>query len=76
MRPEGTWISPPFGFGTLGNELRGEDKNPATRQYQFSEEEKKRYAEDPAYHLAFRQNIEAEINTSGYPSRVVVGKDD
>lgn len=64
MRPEGTWISPPFGFGTLTYELRQDVSDPSTRQYKFSEEEKARYANDPDYHLRFRRKIEAEINTS------------
>ncbi|KAF2708013.1 FAD/NAD(P)-binding domain-containing protein [Pleomassaria siparia CBS 279.74] len=59
-----TWISPPFGAGALTNDLqKGEDVNPGQRQYKFSEEEKKRFAEDPAYHLDFRKRIEAEINS-------------
>lgn len=69
MRPEGTWISPPFGFGVLRNELRPTD-DPSTRQYHFSEEEKRRHAEDPAALLQFRRNLEAEINISQY-SKVI-----
>lgn len=65
MRPEGTWISPPFGFGVLKNELSPTD-DPSTRQYHFSEEEKRRHAEDPAFLLQFRRNLEAEINISQY----------
>ncbi|OAG43817.1 hypothetical protein AYO21_02044 [Fonsecaea monophora] len=64
MRPEGTWISPPFGFGTLGDEFRREDNDPSSRQYTFSEEQKKFYADHPDEHLRLRRKIEAEINIS------------
>ncbi|KAF2815739.1 FAD/NAD(P)-binding domain-containing protein [Mytilinidion resinicola] len=57
-----TWISPPFGAGALDDVHKGEDVNPGQRQYTFSEAEKKRFAEDPEYHLSFRKSIEAEIN--------------
>ncbi|KAF2492447.1 FAD/NAD(P)-binding domain-containing protein [Lophium mytilinum] len=57
-----TWISPPFGAGALDDVHKGEDVNPGQRQYTFSEAEKKRFAEDPDYHLSFRKSIEAEIN--------------
>jgi cation diffusion facilitator CzcD-associated flavoprotein CzcO len=60
-----TWISPPFGGGVLESDLRKNkpDNQPGERQYTFSEEEKKRFAEDPEYHLNFRKRIEAEINS-------------
>jgi hypothetical protein len=64
MRPEGTWISPPFGFGTLGDEFKKEDNDPSTRQYTFSQEQKKFYADHPDEHLRLRRKIEAEINIS------------
>ncbi|KAL4747783.1 hypothetical protein BDW72DRAFT_196433 [Aspergillus terricola var. indicus] len=58
-----TWISPPFGATALTKDLRrGEDSDPGNRQYKFTEEDKKRFREDPNYHLAFRKGIEAEIN--------------
>lgn len=58
-----TWISAPFGSGTLANDLRkGSDEDPGHRQYKFTEEDKKRFREDPEYHLLFRKKIEAEIN--------------
>lgn len=31
-------------------------------QFSFTEEQKKRYREDPAYHLAFRKKLEASLN--------------
>ncbi|KAF2790613.1 FAD/NAD(P)-binding domain-containing protein [Melanomma pulvis-pyrius CBS 109.77] len=59
-----TWISPPFGAGALTNDLqKGEEVNPGQRQYDFTEADKKRFAEDPEYHLDFRKRIEAEINS-------------
>ncbi|KAF2186725.1 FAD/NAD(P)-binding domain-containing protein [Zopfia rhizophila CBS 207.26] len=58
-----TWISPPFGAGALTNDLqKGQDVNPGQRQYDFTEADKKKFAEDPEYHLDFRKRIEAEIN--------------
>lgn len=58
-----TWISPPFGAGALANDLqKGAEVDPGQRQYTFSDEDKKKFAEDPAYHLDFRKRIEAEIN--------------
>jgi cation diffusion facilitator CzcD-associated flavoprotein CzcO len=59
-----TWISPPFGAGALHTDLeKGADVDPGQRQYTFSEEEKKRFRDDPEYHLDFRKRIEAEINS-------------
>lgn len=58
-----TWISPPFGAGALASDLtKGQDVDPGHRQYKFTEEDKKRFREDPEYHLDFRKRIEAEIN--------------
>ncbi|KAL3477263.1 hypothetical protein BJX99DRAFT_257520 [Aspergillus californicus] len=58
-----TWISPPFGATALTEDLRkGVDADPGHRQYEFTESDKKRFREDPAYHLSFRKGIEAEIN--------------
>jgi cation diffusion facilitator CzcD-associated flavoprotein CzcO len=57
-----TYISPPFGTGALTSALGQELSNDAsTRQYKFTEEQKKRFRDDPAYHLQFRKTIEAEI---------------
>ncbi|KAF2119710.1 hypothetical protein BDV96DRAFT_610597 [Lophiotrema nucula] len=59
-----TWISPPFGAGALTNDLqKGQDVQPGQRQYDFTEADKKKFAEDPEYHLDFRKRIEAEINS-------------
>jgi cation diffusion facilitator CzcD-associated flavoprotein CzcO len=58
-----TWVSPPFGATALTKDLRrGVDSDPGRRQYAFTEEDKRRFREDPEYHLAFRKGIEAEIN--------------
>jgi cation diffusion facilitator CzcD-associated flavoprotein CzcO len=58
-----TWISPPFGAGALQTDLqKGADVDPGHRQYKFTEADKKRFREDPQYHLDFRKRIEAEIN--------------
>lgn len=58
-----TWISAPFGANTLTNDLKkGEEGDVGNRQYKFTEEDKKRFREDPEYHLLFRKKIEAEIN--------------
>ncbi|KAL5340903.1 hypothetical protein BJX70DRAFT_359899 [Aspergillus crustosus] len=58
-----TWVSPPFGATALTQDLRGGvDDEPGRRQYEFTEEDKRKFKEDPEYHLAFRKGIEAEIN--------------
>ena len=58
-----TWISPPFGAGALQTDLqKGAEVDPGHRQYKFTEQDKKRFKEDPQYHLDFRKRIEAEIN--------------
>ncbi|KAL4937893.1 hypothetical protein BDV06DRAFT_226521 [Aspergillus oleicola] len=60
-----TWISPPFGATALTNlkDLgHDEDSDPGHRQYKFTDEDKKRFREDPDYHLAFRKGIESEVN--------------
>lgn len=60
-----TWISPPFGGGVLETDLRQGDPGdqPGHRQYTFTEADKQRFRDDPAYHLDFRKRIEAEINS-------------
>ncbi|KAL4890667.1 hypothetical protein BDV59DRAFT_204147 [Aspergillus ambiguus] len=57
-----TWISPPFGAGALAQVTQGKDTDPGNRQYTFTEEDKKRFREDPDFHLTFRKSIEAEVN--------------
>lgn len=42
--------------------MPGAEVNPGHRQYTFTEEDKERFRNDPAYHLQFRKGIEAEIN--------------
>lgn len=60
-----TWISPPFGGGVLESDLRKGDTGdqPGERQYTFTDDDKKKFANDPEYHLWFRKRIEAEINS-------------
>ncbi|KAH8655197.1 hypothetical protein BX600DRAFT_385523 [Xylariales sp. PMI_506] len=65
-----TWISPPFGGGVLESDLRGKSDDeethggkPGTRQYTFTDADKKRFRDDPEYFLDFRKRIEAEINS-------------
>ncbi|KAF7551343.1 hypothetical protein G7Z17_g5103 [Cylindrodendrum hubeiense] len=58
-----TWISPPFGNSTLESLKDDPNDQPGKRQYTFTEEEKQRFRDDPAYHLKFRKGIEAEINS-------------
>lgn len=58
-----TWISPPFGGNALLEEVHKSDDQPSQRQYKFTDEDKKKFAEDPAHFLDFRQKIEAEINS-------------
>lgn len=60
-----TWISPPFGGGVLEADLKKGDTTdqPGNRQYTFTEEDKKKFRDDPDYHLDFRKRIEAEINS-------------
>lgn len=57
-----TWISPPFGAGALTTVKKGQDEDLGQRQYEFTEEDKKKFREDPEFHLKFRKGIEAEIN--------------
>ncbi|KIW99575.1 uncharacterized protein Z518_11314 [Rhinocladiella mackenziei CBS 650.93] len=54
-----TWISGPFGAGPMASDL----SNEATVQYNFTEEDRKRFREDTAYHLDFRKRTESEFNT-------------
>lgn len=65
-----TWISPALG-GSVAlkfqdemshSEAAGSNAN-KHEQFTFSEEEKKRFRDDPKYHLMFRKKIEAEFNT-------------
>ena len=58
-----TWVSPPFGGGTLEKFLtKGAPVPPGQRQYNFTEADKKKFNEDANFHLQFRKEIEAEIN--------------
>jgi hypothetical protein len=48
--------------GALEGLRKGKPVDPGQRQYQFTEEDKKRFREDPDFYLRFRREIEAEIN--------------
>lgn len=65
-----TWISPALGgsvalqfqdeVGHEGADAKAENKH---EQFTFTEEEKKKFRQDPEFHLKFRKRIEAEFNT-------------
>jgi cation diffusion facilitator CzcD-associated flavoprotein CzcO len=58
-----TWVSPPFGAGVMEKHLtQGAPVSASQRQYNFTEADRKRFRDDPSYHLEFRKEIEAEIN--------------
>jgi hypothetical protein len=67
-----TWISPAIGGAASAqfqndHEANGDNQNGTKHsgnhgQFTFSEEEKKQFKDDPAYHLEFRRRIEAEVN--------------
>ncbi|KAH8691878.1 hypothetical protein BGW36DRAFT_431121 [Talaromyces proteolyticus] len=57
-----TWISPPFGGDVLKDDIKGGQENTASRQYVFTEEDKRKFREDPNFLLNLRQKIEAEVN--------------
>lgn len=59
-----TWISPPFGGGALTklHDSTGSEVDPGQRQYEFTDADKKKFKDQPDFHLQFRKEIEAEIN--------------
>lgn len=61
-----TWISPPVGGEVLQVEKskEGDDKHVQTvaAQYYYTEDEKKRFREDPQHHLEYRQGLEGAAN--------------
>lgn len=59
-----TWISPAVGADTLAEERSsgGGDAPPNMAQYYFSDQEKKKFREDPEYHLSFRKKLEGAVN--------------
>ena len=59
-----TWITPAIG-GKVSSQFQGEeslDGSSGHQQFTFSDEQKKRFLQDPEYHLQFRKRIEAEVN--------------
>ncbi len=57
-----TWISQPFGISHLENNAPDKQKVVPGTQYFYSEEEKKRFREDPEYHLKYRRDLEIMLN--------------
>jgi cation diffusion facilitator CzcD-associated flavoprotein CzcO len=55
-----TWISPPISE-LLGSSTTNDETTPAGPQI-YTEEEKRRFREDPEYHLQYRQKMESELN--------------
>lgn len=63
-----TWISPPVGESLLDEQkasatkMDGETSQPNGKQYYYTEEDKKRFREDPEYLLKYRKNLEGSVN--------------
>lgn len=57
-----TWITPAIGGQASSQFRNGEDVAEGHKQFTFTEEQKRRFREDPEYHLQFRKRIEAEVN--------------
>ncbi|OCK82817.1 cyclohexanone monooxygenase [Lepidopterella palustris CBS 459.81] len=60
-----TWISPPASEHDLRSRKAAEPsaKQPEGAQYYFTEAEKRRFREDPEYHLQYRKGLEQEVNS-------------
>jgi hypothetical protein len=58
-----TWISPAVGQDALDEQkAKGEGAAPANAQYYFSEAEKKKFRDDPEFHLQYRKKLESAVN--------------
>lgn len=63
-----TWISPPVGEALLDEQktaamkMNGNTAQPDGKQYFYTEEEKKRFAEDPEHFLLYRRSLEGSVN--------------
>jgi cation diffusion facilitator CzcD-associated flavoprotein CzcO len=62
-----TWISPPVGASTLvAQKAEVKNQEPEERkaqaQYWYTDEDRKRFREDPDYHLHYRQILESSVN--------------
>ncbi len=58
-----TWISPMVGQDALDEQRKqGKGDAPPNAQYYFSEEEKKKFRDDPEFHLQYRKKLEAAVN--------------
>lgn len=63
-----TWISPPVGGAILDEQrsaamkMDGNTSQPDGQQYYYTEEDKKRFREDPEHLLMYRKNLEGSVN--------------
>lgn len=67
-----TWISPTGSMDVLQRfkdkgpdatvETDAEDAQPASAQYNFTDADRKRFREDPRYHLSLRKEMETQMN--------------
>lgn len=58
-----TWISPAVGQDALDEQKKGgEGEAPPNAQYYFSDLEKKRFRDDPDFHLQYRKKLESAVN--------------
>ncbi|KAJ5951521.1 uncharacterized protein N7479_009934 [Penicillium vulpinum] len=61
-----TWIAPPLGEVKIGHDEKGNQpddaKSAPTGQYHYTEEEKKRFRDDPEFLLQYRQSLDSKAN--------------
>jgi len=58
-----TWISPAVGQAALDEQKElGKGDKPPNAQYYFSEEEKRKFRDDPEFHLQYRKKLESAVN--------------
>ncbi|EIW74531.1 FAD/NAD(P)-binding domain-containing protein [Coniophora puteana RWD-64-598 SS2] len=55
-----TWLSPPFFSETLADLMK---RDPDSTNYTFSEDDRRKFKEDPEYYKAFRHELENVINS-------------
>jgi cation diffusion facilitator CzcD-associated flavoprotein CzcO len=59
-----TWVGPPWGTSVLESDIRkGKKIEKGKSQHKFTDEEKKRFKDDPEYYLMVRKRLEAEFNS-------------
>jgi cation diffusion facilitator CzcD-associated flavoprotein CzcO len=62
-----TYIAPPFGANISNKEADPDAAEPnAAGKHKYTEKEKQRFREDPAYHLKYRTTIERQIANGGW----------